>query len=154
MVTHMKTSNIVHERFLQAVELADLKTTLNCLSLLLCRYHLQALRHLYVQASEPRLLMPVDIDTGEACYVPVQLTLKSTQYYDRFTYMSRAPSMLPELDLLEQVFFHYVLVNESVLLFLKSYPDNHCAHHNMILQWVLFVFITAHLRTIPTTNNL
>ncbi|KAG7158322.1 Anaphase-promoting complex subunit 1-like [Homarus americanus] len=35
------------------------------------RYHLQALRHLYVLAAEPRLLMPVDVDTGRLCQVNV-----------------------------------------------------------------------------------
>uniref|UniRef100_A0A8C4Q8K5 Anaphase-promoting complex subunit 1 middle domain-containing protein n=1 Tax=Eptatretus burgeri TaxID=7764 RepID=A0A8C4Q8K5_EPTBU len=40
------------------------------------RYHLQALRHLYVLACEPRLLIPVDVDTGVACYAPVAVTYK------------------------------------------------------------------------------
>ena len=31
------------------------------------RYHLQAFRHLYVLAAEPRLVIPRDIDTGKNC---------------------------------------------------------------------------------------
>lgn len=40
------------------------------------RFHLQAFRHLYVLASEPRLLLSKDVDTNEFCYVPVEITLK------------------------------------------------------------------------------
>ncbi|XP_067942249.1 anaphase-promoting complex subunit 1-like [Watersipora subatra] len=67
------------------------------------RYHLQALRHLYVQAVEPRLLLPIDIDTGEACYVPLEITFKATQYYEAFTYMTYAPKILPDLDLIKKI---------------------------------------------------
>lgn len=38
------------------------------------RYHLQALRHLYVLAVEPRVILPRDIDSGQYCYATVQLT--------------------------------------------------------------------------------
>lgn len=31
------------------------------------RYHLQAFRHLYVLAIEPRLIIPRDIDSGKLC---------------------------------------------------------------------------------------
>lgn len=40
------------------------------------RCHLQALRHLYVLAVEPRLLVPTDVDTKEACYCPVEISLR------------------------------------------------------------------------------
>jgi anaphase-promoting complex subunit 1 len=40
------------------------------------RFHLQAFRHLYVLASESRLLLSKDVDTNEFCYVPVEITLK------------------------------------------------------------------------------
>lgn len=33
----------------------------------------QALRHLYVLAAEPRLLIPVDVDTGRLCQVHVSV---------------------------------------------------------------------------------
>ncbi|XP_065897309.1 anaphase-promoting complex subunit 1-like [Dysidea avara] len=38
------------------------------------KYHLQALRHLYVLATEPRVLVTVDSNTGKACSVPVCVT--------------------------------------------------------------------------------
>ncbi|KAF2987790.1 hypothetical protein EK904_015203 [Melospiza melodia maxima] len=50
------------------------------------RYHLQALRHLYVLAAEPRLLTPVD----------------GTQWYGEATEELMAPTLLPELHLLKQ----------------------------------------------------
>eukprot|EP00116_Pleurobrachia_bachei_P014383 sb/3474645/ len=37
-------------------------------------YHLQAFRHLWVVATEPRLLTTVDEDTNEPCHVPVTIT--------------------------------------------------------------------------------
>lgn len=40
------------------------------------RYHLQALRHLCVLAAEPRLLVPVDVDTLEPCYALLDVTYK------------------------------------------------------------------------------
>ena len=42
------------------------------------RYHLQALRHLYVLAAEPRLLVPVDVDTDTPCYALLEVTYKVT----------------------------------------------------------------------------
>ena len=36
-----------------------------------CRYHLQALRHLYVLAAEPRILVTRDVRTDQACSVDV-----------------------------------------------------------------------------------
>lgn len=42
------------------------------------RYHLQALRHLYVLAAEPRLLVPVDVDTNMPCYALLEVTYKVT----------------------------------------------------------------------------
>lgn len=42
------------------------------------RYHLQALRHLYVLAAEPRLLVPVDVDTNTPCYALIEVTYKVT----------------------------------------------------------------------------
>jgi anaphase-promoting complex subunit 1 len=40
------------------------------------KFHLQAFRHLYVLASESRLLLSKDVDTNEFCYVPIEITLK------------------------------------------------------------------------------
>ena len=40
------------------------------------RYHLQAFRHLYVLAAEPRVLVPREVDTNKACHVPLEVTLK------------------------------------------------------------------------------
>lgn len=36
------------------------------------RYHLQAFRHLYVLAIEPRMLLPRDIDSGKLCLCNIQ----------------------------------------------------------------------------------
>ncbi|XP_066534503.1 anaphase-promoting complex subunit 1 isoform X2 [Hoplias malabaricus] len=67
------------------------------------RYHLQALRHLCVLAAEPRLLVPVDVDTLKPCYAMLDVTYKGTQWYDETTVELMAPAMLPELHLLKQI---------------------------------------------------
>jgi anaphase-promoting complex subunit 1 len=40
------------------------------------RYHLQAFRHLYVLAVQPRCVEAIDVDTGMSCYVPLEVILK------------------------------------------------------------------------------
>uniref|UniRef100_A0A8B9HFJ3 Anaphase promoting complex subunit 1 n=1 Tax=Astyanax mexicanus TaxID=7994 RepID=A0A8B9HFJ3_ASTMX len=67
------------------------------------RYHLQALRHLCVLAAEPRLLVPVDVDTLKPCYAMMDVTYKETQWYEETTVELMAPTMLPELHLLKQI---------------------------------------------------
>uniref|UniRef100_A0A8C8AJY4 Anaphase-promoting complex subunit 1 n=1 Tax=Otus sunia TaxID=257818 RepID=A0A8C8AJY4_9STRI len=67
------------------------------------RYHLQALRHLYVLAAEPRLLTPVDVDTNTPCYALIEVTYKGTQWYAEATEELMAPTLLPELHLLKQI---------------------------------------------------
>ncbi|KAG9332862.1 hypothetical protein JZ751_014466 [Albula glossodonta] len=67
------------------------------------RYHLQALRHLAVLAAEPRLLVPVDVDTCKPCYALLEVTYKETQWYEETTVELMAPTMLPELHLLKQI---------------------------------------------------
>jgi len=64
---------------------------------------LQALRHLYAQAAEPRLIFPIDVDTGEPCYVPLQVTLSATEDYNRFSYVTCAPTIMPQIDGIERV---------------------------------------------------
>uniref|UniRef100_A0A8C4LFD5 Anaphase promoting complex subunit 1 n=1 Tax=Equus asinus TaxID=9793 RepID=A0A8C4LFD5_EQUAS len=67
------------------------------------QYHLQALRHLYVLAAEPRLLVPVDVDTNMPCYALLEVTYKGTQWYEQTKEELMAPTLLPELHLLKQI---------------------------------------------------
>ncbi|XP_034407430.1 anaphase-promoting complex subunit 1 isoform X2 [Cyclopterus lumpus] len=67
------------------------------------RYHLQALRHLAVLAAEPRLLVPVDVDSLKPCYALLEVTYKETKWYKETTVELMAPTMLPELHLLKRV---------------------------------------------------
>uniref|UniRef100_A0A3Q0RVK0 Anaphase-promoting complex subunit 1 n=1 Tax=Amphilophus citrinellus TaxID=61819 RepID=A0A3Q0RVK0_AMPCI len=67
------------------------------------RYHLQALRHLAVLAAEPRLLVPVDVDSLKPCYALLEVTYKETKWYDETTVELMAPTLLPELHLLKRV---------------------------------------------------
>ena len=65
------------------------------------RYHLQAFRHLYVLAAEPRLVIPRDIDTGRTVYVNLQcVSLNQNQCH---IIKLRAPCFLSELHILEEV---------------------------------------------------
>ncbi|CAN8007085.1 unnamed protein product [Ixodes pacificus] len=67
------------------------------------RYHLQAFRHLYVLAVEPRLLLPTDIASKNAVYTHLQLSFRGTRAYPTCEYAARAPCHLPELALLDKV---------------------------------------------------
>ena len=68
------------------------------------RYHLQALRHLYVLAAEKRILVPVDVDSQDGCYVPVEIEFKpDPSYLGPTTFQFMAPCMLPDLNLLSKV---------------------------------------------------
>ncbi|KAI2001706.1 Anaphase-promoting complex subunit 1 [Ophidiomyces ophidiicola] len=60
--------------------------------------HLQAFRHLWVLAAEPRCLIPRDLETGRAMPIPVSLTFKSGE-----TRMTIAPCLLPEVSLLASI---------------------------------------------------
>lgn len=55
------------------------------------RYHLQALRHLYVLAAEPRLLLPRDVDSGHPCYVPIKITFQVSLSIEIFSSVGEAP---------------------------------------------------------------
>ncbi|KAF3897628.1 Negative regulator of mitosis [Trichophyton interdigitale] len=55
--------------------------------------HLQAFRHLWVLAAEPRCLIPRDIDTRRPITIPVSLTLNTGEVKT-----ATAPCLLPELD--------------------------------------------------------
>jgi len=67
------------------------------------RYHLQAFRHLYVLATEPRVLVPREVDTNKACHVPLEVTLKETRFYPETTLKLTAPCILPELQLIKKI---------------------------------------------------
>ncbi|XP_033102759.1 anaphase-promoting complex subunit 1-like [Anneissia japonica] len=67
------------------------------------RYHLQALRHLYVLAAEPRLILPRDVDSNKVAYVPLELVYKDTDWYKGKSLKMMAPCLIPELKYLEQI---------------------------------------------------
>ncbi|KAI5289746.1 Anaphase-promoting complex subunit 1 [Ascosphaera aggregata] len=60
--------------------------------------HLQAFRHLWVLAVEPRCLIPRDIDTRRAMSVPISLNFKSGESRE-----TTAPCLLPDLSELKTI---------------------------------------------------
>ncbi|EDV34305.1 uncharacterized protein Dana_GF21034 [Drosophila ananassae] len=64
------------------------------------RYHLQALRHLYVLAVEPRLFLPRDIDTNQLCLANISVLEVGATELRR---LPIAPCILPELSSLQKV---------------------------------------------------
>ncbi|XP_061717841.1 anaphase-promoting complex subunit 1 [Cydia pomonella] len=62
------------------------------------RYHLQAFRHLYVLAVEPRLILPRDLSTGKLCYAHIQVI-----DLEGAVRKMKAPCIIPELDTLREV---------------------------------------------------
>ncbi|ELW51457.1 Anaphase-promoting complex subunit 1 [Tupaia chinensis] len=85
------------------------------------RYHLQALRHLYVLAAEPRLLVPVDVDTNTPCYALLEVTYKGTQWYEQTKEELMAPTLLPELHLLKQPETISAFTSDPALLSFAEY---------------------------------
>ena len=58
---------------------------------------------MYVLAADPRLLIPVDVDSNTPCYALIEVTFKGTQWYAETTEEMMAPTLLPELHLLKQI---------------------------------------------------
>jgi anaphase-promoting complex subunit 1 len=58
--------------------------------------YLQALRHLWVLAVEPRCLLARDVDSGEVVYLPVKITMK--EGVDVGTTQLISPTLIPDLD--------------------------------------------------------
>ncbi|XP_031572163.1 anaphase-promoting complex subunit 1-like [Actinia tenebrosa] len=67
------------------------------------RYHLQAFRHLYVLAAEPRVIVTREFDSKGACYVPIDVTLKSTVHYPETVLSMASPCIIPELHLIKKI---------------------------------------------------
>ncbi|XP_040574760.1 LOW QUALITY PROTEIN: anaphase-promoting complex subunit 1 [Lepeophtheirus salmonis] len=67
------------------------------------RYHLQALRHLYVLAAEPRLIVPTDVETNSLSFCHIEITYMDTAWYKCHNLKLKAPCMLPELRYLSSV---------------------------------------------------
>lgn len=66
------------------------------------RYHLQALRHLYVLAAEPRLLIPRDIQTNRPVYV--KLVVNQRQESGDINKLElEAPCLMPEVNSIDSV---------------------------------------------------
>ncbi|XP_049533596.1 anaphase-promoting complex subunit 1 [Anopheles darlingi] len=80
------------------------------------RYHLQALRHLYVLALEPRLLVPRNMKNWTICQCDIEYVMKDRP---NEVIRARAPFMLPELDtmlkmcIVDQSFWHVRFTTES-----------------------------------------
>ena len=76
------------------------------------RYHLQALRHLYVLAARPGVLVTRDMLTGAPCCVGVQVRagpgglLKETV----------TPCLIRDWDNLEQVMTYYFLWSHVIIM--------------------------------------
>lgn len=64
---------------------------------------MQAFRHLYILATEPRIIIPRSIDSGDLCYVHLKVVFLDTEYYKNQSYSVKAPCLLPELSLLKYV---------------------------------------------------
>ncbi|CAN1174838.1 Anaphase-promoting complex subunit 1 [Linum perenne] len=67
------------------------------------RCHLQAFRHLYVLATEARWIQTVDVDSGLPVYVPIEVSIKETEYYSETDYSEVTPCILPDRSILKKV---------------------------------------------------
>ncbi|XP_063911869.1 anaphase-promoting complex subunit 1 isoform X2 [Zophobas morio] len=62
------------------------------------RYHLQAFRHLYVLAVEPRLIIPKEVHSGKSCYASLTVVK-----IDGKTSFVKGPGIIPNLETLQKV---------------------------------------------------
>jgi len=60
------------------------------------RSFLQALRHLWVMAVEPRCLIARDVDTNEIVYLPVKISMKEGNVVEQTQLIS--PTLIPDID--------------------------------------------------------
>lgn len=63
--------------------------------------YLQALRHLWVLAVEPRCLITRDVDTKEVVYLPVKIRVKDGS--ESGTTQLIAPTLIPEIDKIQSI---------------------------------------------------
>lgn len=63
--------------------------------------YLQALRHLWVLATEPRCLIARDVDTSEIVYLPVKISVKEADQVSLSQLIS--PTLIPDLDKLMSI---------------------------------------------------
>lgn len=61
------------------------------------------MRHLYVLAVEPRVILPRDIDSGQYCYATVQLTFVDDNETQGQEIVLQAPCLLPQLSSLQKI---------------------------------------------------
>jgi len=67
------------------------------------RYHLQALRHLYVLAVEPRLIAPCCSQSGKILSLELEVCYRATSAHPALSLCVNAPILLPSLHLLSSV---------------------------------------------------
>ncbi|KAF4611458.1 hypothetical protein D9613_003815 [Agrocybe pediades] len=65
------------------------------------RSFLQALRHMWVLAVEPRCLIARDVDTNEVVYLPVKITMKEGAEVEHTQLIS--PTLIPDMDKLVSI---------------------------------------------------
>jgi anaphase-promoting complex subunit 1 len=96
--------------------------------------HLQAFRHFWVLAAEPRCLVVRDVDTGRAISMPITVRLKSRLPNGNTTKCLVAPCLLPELHLIskletaDQSYWPTTLDFLNNTLHLKSFERNQTLH--------------------------
>lgn len=98
------------------------------------RAHLQAFRHFWVLAAEPRCLVVRDVDTGRAISMPLTIHLKDADSNGSREKKLVAPCLLPELTLIEKIgtadiaYWPTVLDFASNKLHLKAFEKNQTLH--------------------------
>lgn len=65
------------------------------------RSYLQALRHMWALAVEPRCLIARDVDTNEVVYLPVKITVKEGDITEQSQLIS--PTLIPDMDKLMSI---------------------------------------------------
>ncbi|XP_023247681.1 anaphase-promoting complex subunit 1 [Copidosoma floridanum] len=99
------------------------------------RYHLQALRHFYVLAVDPRLLLPKDIDSKKFCYAKMRITFQSSSEQEGQRVSMKAPDLLPQLNRLSKIeladdrYWKIILEKDRHFQQLENILNNNCVLH-------------------------
>lgn len=67
------------------------------------RYHLQALRHLYVLGVERRCLQAIDVDSREACAADIEIVWRPEGSFTDTVARTKTPCLVPDWGLIRQI---------------------------------------------------
>ena len=123
------------------------------------RAHLQAFRHFWTFAAEPRCIVARDFDTKLPVVVDLEILLRNGQLYRPFAHTTTAPMLLPELDTISRVstttpdYWQVVLDFEHNPKHLAVFKENQTIYVRRKPLWAQYqTTFSLSLATLETNN--